>query len=122
MTTTAPRIRDLLVAAVVMLGLVGMHHLVVAACHHATAQAILAPASVVPPVSVDHGHGAPEPSVPSELAAVCIAILFITGVVLLGTRSVVTRVRLERFVAHSIAWFERALPPPDLAVLSISRT
>jgi hypothetical protein len=126
------------VIALVALGLVGMHHLVVAACHHGATHgdhaAVVSMDSVVDRGVVDHGThdqmppaDAPEPDgAPGGLvgaAATCLAILLmVVGVVLPHLLA-----RLRRWQAMRLSAAEppmAALPPrpPDLTLLSVSRT
>lgn len=127
----------LVVVALVAVGLVGMHHLVVVACHHAASHgdhaSVLSMDSVV-----DHGaHGAAgtapvesptdgSDGAPGGLvgaAATCLAILLM--VVGLVMPQVLARVRRW----HGMCLLPAAPPtavriakPPDLTLLSVSRT
>lgn len=138
--SVAPR---LVVVALLALGLVGMHHLVVVACHHAAGHS--AHASTATPSGVlsmdahaahaDHGSGlaeqtpmspqppADEPSGLVAVAATCLAILLmLAGLVLPQILARVRRWRVMRLRLHmppTTAW---AFKPPDLTVLSVSRT
>lgn len=122
--TRPPRwLRDAIVAAAIVLGMVGMHHLVILACHHVPISAVTAL------VTSDHGthvaetHPAsPAPEQNDDFAATCLAVLAMTGVLLLGARSVVARLDSPSMTYAMRTWIARALPPPDLAVLSVSRT
>ena len=129
----APR---LLVVAVLALGLVGMHHLVVAACHHAAGHSGHV-ATLAAPGSHDHAasgsvpaapHQSPEhaPEAPGGLvgaAATCLAVLLmIVGLVL---PHLLARVRRWSPVRFSLAVTDPRLSvmrPPDLALLCVSRT
>ena len=128
----APR---LLVVAVLALGLVGMHHLVVAACHHGAShsgnvatpaepgsQAHAAAGSTVIPVQAP--QDAPEAPVGLVgAAATCLAVLLmIVGLVL---PHLLARVRRWSPVRFSLAVIDLRLSvmrPPDLALLCVSRT
>ena len=138
--SVAPR---LVVVALLALGLVGMHHLVVVACHHAAGHS--AHAATATPSGVlsmdahaahaDHGSGlaaqtpmspqppADEPSGLVAVAATCLAILLmLVGLVLPHMMARVRRWRLMRLRLHmppKTAW---AFKPPDLTLLSVSRT
>lgn len=138
--SVAPR---LVVVALLALGLVGMHHLVVVACHHAAVHS--AHASTATPGGVlsmdthaahaDHGSGlgahaptspqppADEPSGLAAVAATCLAILLmLAGLVLPQILARVRRWRLTRLalrVPRRTAWILR---PPDLTLLSVLLT
>ena len=120
----------LVVVALLALGLVGMHHLVVVACHHA---------GVVSATESHQAHGAPlesplagaqdtPPESPSPAGivgavATCLAILLM--VMSMALPRVVGRVRrwsLPRLEPSAPAQTQSIHRPPDLAVLSISRT
>jgi|FLOH01.1.fsa_nt_gi hypothetical protein len=120
----------LVVVTLLALGLVGMHHLVVVACHHA---------GVTSAAASHQAHGAPlesplagvqeapaEPPSPAGIvgaAATCLAILLM--VMSLVIPRVVERVRrwsLPRLEPSTPARMQTIHRPPDLAVLSISRT
>jgi hypothetical protein len=130
----APR---LLVVALLALGLVGMHHLVVAACHHGGTHV---GHSTMPASDATPSHSLHDPSLaalvhaPQEspdpatgglvgAAATCLAILLmIIGLVLPRLVARLRRVfvfdRRPR-IRHVVA---RLLEPPDLHLLSVSRT
>ena len=138
--SVAPR---LVVVALLALGLVGMHHLVVVACHHAAAHS--AHASTATPGGVlsmdayvahaDHASGvaaqapmspqppADEPSGLVGMAATCLAILLIlVGLVLPHMLARVRRWRTSR-VTILEQWVSTSpVKPPDLTLLSVSRT
>lgn len=123
MTRSTRWLRDVIVAAVITLGIVGMHHLVIVACHHTPSSPVASPFVG----AADSHHQAPEPLTPphepsGDLAAVCLAILAMAGALLVGASVVIGRVRIAACSWTLRTWFERALPPPDLAMLSISRT
>jgi hypothetical protein len=138
--SVAPR---LVVVALLALGLVGMHHLVVVACHHAAAHS--AHASTATPGGVlsmdthaahaDHGSGlgahaptspqppADEPSGLAAVAATCLAILLmLAGLVLPQILARVRRWRVTHLRLHVPPTATRAFRPPDLTLLSVSRT
>ena len=118
-----------------LLGLVGMHHLVIAACHHVGSP----PAASVEAMA---GHGAmtdmgdhhvPAPAQPADqapapggavgAAAMCLAILLLF-VLVLGPRAWAhLRRRGGRpsrlMLTHVLTALAR---PPDLQLLSVSRT
>lgn len=136
--TGSVRASRLLVVAMVALGLVGMHHLVVAACHlasgHGDHSVVLSMDSVVDHGVGDHGthrqappadapapDGAPEGLVGA--AATCLAILLmVVGVVL---PQVLARLRRGQSLKLNLAASPvatRTPKPPDLTLLSVSRT
>ena len=122
--------------ALLAFGLVGMHHLVVAACHHVYGHSGHV-ATVAAPAALDHsetGSVVPAPlqgpqdvpEAPGGLvgaAATCLAILLM--VMSLVLPRVVGRVRrwsLPRLEPSTPARMQTIHRRPDLAVLSISRT
>jgi len=138
--SVAPR---LVVVALLALGLVGMHHLVVVACHHAaahSAHAYTATPGVVLSTDAhaahaDHGSGlgahaptspqppADEPSGLAAVAATCLAILLmLVGLVLPQILARVRRWRVMHLGLHVPPTATRAFRPPDLTLLSVSRT
>lgn len=129
----APR---LLVVAVLALGLVGMHHLVIAACHHAAGHS--AHVSTVATTGI-HEHTAADsvpvvplpvpqdlPEAPGGLvgaAATCLAVLLM--IVLLVLPHVLARVRRcwQMSARQPLVRVASAvIKPPDLTLLSVSRT
>jgi len=122
--------RAALVGALV-LGVVGMHHLVIAACHH------LGVSSTSSAMVMDHhaGHSvptevpaAPAPADPAPAgalgaAAMCLAVLLLV-VLILAPRAWAHLRRSESRPAfvHIQALLREIARPPDLLVLSISRT
>ena len=123
----------LVVVALLAVGLVGMHHLVVVACHHATGQAtaVLAAESPHSTHGLPHDQTAPLPQqapeeAPTDLlgaAATCLAILLM--IVLLIAPRLLSRLR--RVLVPDLMWapsrlVARLLAPPDLHLLSVSRT
>lgn len=123
----------LVVVALLAVGLVGMHHLVVAACHHATGPTTAALAADSPHSTheLPHGETAPIPQqapeeAPTDLlgaAATCLAILLM--IVLLIAPRLLSRLR--RVMVPDLMWapprlVARLLVPPDLHLLSVSRT
>ena len=136
----APR---LLVVALLALGLVGMHHVVVVACHHTaghssqvtttTPESILSMGADSAHGAHGGGHGVPAPVSPQSpadepsglvgAAATCLAILLmLVGLVLPQILARVRRWRLMHLalrVPRRTAWILR---PPDLTLLSVSRT
>jgi hypothetical protein len=126
------------VIALVALGLVGMHHLVVAACHHGATHgdhaAVLSMDSVI-----DHGvgdHGTHDPTPPADApapdgapgglvgaAATCLAILLmVVGLVLPQVLARLRRWQAMRLTLVSLPVITRAPKPPELTLLSVSRT
>ena len=127
----------LAIVALLALGLVGMHHLVVVACHHvaSSSTSVAAPLALDAHDSGSHGagHGLPAPAPADEpdgsptglmgAAATCLAIVLMLA--LLVAPRLLSRLRrvlvpdrlpvLRRLVA-------RLLEPPDLLLLSVSRT
>lgn len=132
--SVAPR---LLVVAVLALGLVGMHHLVVAACHHAAGHSGQVSALTVPS-SHDHAATSTVPVAPLQApldapeapggltgaAATCLAVLLMIMVLVLP--HLLARMRRRWSVMRSRLRMARVtsavLRPPDLALLSVSRT
>ena len=123
----------LVIVAVLALGLVGMHHLVVVACHHVAASSTSVAAPLAPDAhdSGSHGagHGLPadEPDgSPTGLmgaAATCLAIVLML-VLLVAPRlmSRLRRVLVPDRLPSSRRVVARLLEPPDLHLLSVSRT
>ena len=112
----------LALVGVIVLGLVGMHHLVIA-CHHA--------ASVVSASSVvdDHGHHTPVPAGDHDehgavgAAAVCLAVLLgFLSLLVPPLRRGARRRSTERATPRGSPMIARLPDPPDLNVLSIART
>ena len=108
--------------AVLAIGLVGMHHLVVAACHHGSSLSVVG-------VSDQHSHEAPHPSPGGdeepmvELALTCLAVLSLLALVLPGLKGRVRwPVACESAFTAIQRRSDRFADPPDLIVLSISRT
>lgn len=133
----APR---LVVIALLALGLVGMHHLVVAACHHGASHTAHSP-MVVSNSTASHstaGHStadaflgtvvevpkdAPAPSGLVGVAATCLAILLmIIGLVVPRLVSRLRRVTMIDRGPRAVGIVSRLLEPPDLTLLSVSRT
>lgn len=129
----APR---LLVVAVVALGLIGMHHLVVAACHHAVGYSH---SSVSDSPHASHGHAVPAsadfspwqapqeaPESPGGLvgaAATCLTVLLmIVGLVMPHLLARVRRSPSMRWKLPVVRVQSTMLKPPDLMLLSVSRT
>ena len=132
----------LVVVALVVLGLVGMHHLVVAACHHGATHgdhlAVLSMDSVVDHGAHDLADTTPADTTPTEApadgsdgapggfvgaAATCLAILLmVIGLVLPQLLARVRRWRSARLSVASAWSAARSPKPPDLTLLSVSRT
>ncbi len=131
----------LVVVALLALGLVGMHHLVIAACHHVPSltHSASTPVAMHASEASSHatGHGLPAiategisqgssdgaPMGLVDVAATCLAVILML-VILLAPRLMSRLRRLlapDRFPlsAHAVA---RLVAPPDLHLLSISRT
>ena len=139
MTGRSVLARVAIVGALVM-GLVGMHHLVIAACHHvgtpeASAVAAMTHDMSLPSPTTGHDHGtapsspvgpnhqAPLPHGAVGAAAMCLAVLLLFVLVLAPRawaylRRTATRPR-RMMLARVIAAVAR---PPDLDLLAISRT
>ena len=130
----APR---LLVVALLALGLVGMHHFVVAACHHggthvghstmsaseATPSHSLHDPSVAAAVQVPQEAPAQAPGGLVGIAATCLAILLmIIGLVLPRLVSRLRHVMVRDRWLGTMRFDARLLEPPDLRLLSVSRT
>jgi hypothetical protein len=128
---------SIVISALVALGLVGMHHLVVAACHHGATHgdhaAVLSMDSVAGHASHGDADDAPLPApddgsdgAPAGLvgaAATCLAILLM--VVGLALPQILARLRRWQAMRFSLAappMVARAPKPPDLTLLSVSRT
>jgi hypothetical protein len=123
------------IVALLALGLVGMHHLVVAACHHgATAHASMLASDVTvghslldpsSPAPAQAPHEAPD-GAPGGLvgaAATCLAILLmIIGLVLPRIVSRVRYLTARDLCPRTTHVSARFLDPPDLTLLSVSRT
>lgn len=130
----APR---LVVVALLALGLVGMHHLVVVACHHgaghvghstmvgsdATLTHSLHDGSSSAPVQAPHDEPSPAPGGLVGAAATCLAILLmIIGLVVPRIVSRVRHMTACELGPRTLSVTTRLLDPPDLALLSVSRT
>jgi hypothetical protein len=130
----APR---LVVVALLALGLVGMHHLVVAACHHGgshvghstmlTSDATQSHSLLDPALAavVPMPEGAPDqaPGGLVSIAATCLAILLmIIGLVLPRLVSRLRHVTVRDRCLGMMRFDARPLEPPDLRLLSVSRT
>lgn len=123
------------VIGALIIGLVGMHHLVIAACHHVgstDATSVVTMADHGASTDMSHGH-APAPTQPADqapapggavgAAAMCLAILLLF-VLVLGPRA---WAHLRRqggrpsrlMLPHVLMALAR---PPDLQLLSVSRT
>ena len=130
----APR---LVVVAFLALGLVGMHHLVVSACHHGASH--VGHATILPPEAAG-GHAlhdsaptapvqapreapAPAPDGFVGAAAMCLAILLmIIGLVLPRLVSRLRHLTVLDRLPGDVRVGARLLDPPDLHLLSVSRT
>lgn len=111
----------MLVIAALLVGWIGMHHLAVAACHHGTSVS----------QAGDHAHDAPGPQqapFPAEdepmveIALTCLAVLALLMLSAPGLARAVRRARRAPPLMSRLAALGRWLDPPDLALLSISRT
>lgn len=124
MTGAHHRTRHLLVIALMALGLVGMHHLIVAACNPGQSPVVASESTYGGrAATIDHSDHPETPQTPDrDLGATCLAILAFTGALLSVAFAVVTRVHPSRLPGPTLNWIQRALPPPKLSVLSISRT
>lgn len=128
----------LVVVALLAVGLVGMHHLVVVACHHAASSTSSAAAPLVLDThdsGSQHapGHGLPAPApaddpdgAPTSLlgaAATCLAIVLML-MLLIAPRltSRLRRVLVPDRLPALRCFAARLLEPPDLHLLSVSRT
>ena len=139
MTEKGGLVSRLVVVALLAVGLVGMHHLVVVACHHVASSS--STTSVAAPLALDvhdsgshtAGHGLPAPApqdaphdAPSGLmgaAATCLAIILML-VLLVAPRlmSRLRRVLVPDRLPSPRRVVARLLEPPDLHLLSVSRT
>lgn len=131
------RASRLLVVAIIALGLVGMHHLVVVACHHGASHSdhasVLSMGAVVDHASHGSADAAPveAPSDGSDgapggivgAAATCLAILLmVVGLVLPQMLGRVRRWQAMRLSAAAPSMVALTPEPPDLTLLSVSRT
>lgn len=120
------RARQLALCAIVVLALIGMHHLVVTGCQlgHSNTSSIV----TFDMTHVEHGSPAPEPPGDEggdgnhELLLMCLAIMGVA--ILLALHGMVARA--PRQSRHDIA-LERPTKaadarPPDLSQLSVLRT
>ena len=126
----------MVVVALLAVGIVGMHHLVVTACHHvaahdghAAAVTTGVPVQMVldePPATALTAIRTPSPEAPSGLlaaAATCLAILLmVVGLILPGGLGRVRRLSLARAKERAKSFLARGPAPPDLACLSVLRT
>ena len=125
------------IVGALVIGLVGMHHLVIAACHHIGAPEVSGVAAMThdltmqsPMTGHDHrtapvgpDHQAPMPHGAVGAAAMCLAVLLLFALVLAPKawghlRRTAERPR-RRLLARAIAAVAR---PPDLHLLAVSRT
>ncbi|MEY3732761.1 MAG: hypothetical protein RL347_120 [Actinomycetota bacterium] len=140
--TCSVRAWRLVVVVVIALGLVGMHHLIVAACHHGVGHsdhaAVLSMDSVVDHEGHDRQGTAPTDGTPVEApsngsdgaprgivgaAATCLAILLmVVGLVLPQILARVRRWQALRLSVAAPSMAARTPKPPDLTQLSVSRT
>lgn len=135
-STVGRLIPRLLSVGVLALALVGMHHLVVAACHQAAGHS--AHGSTLA-VSTSHDHAAPDsapmaplpapldaPDAPGGLvgaAATCLAILLmVVGLVLPRLLARLRHLAVRDRSLGTTRVFFRPVAPPDLTLLSVSRT
>lgn len=126
----------MVVVALLAVGLVGMHHLVVSACHHVAAHdghvaAVTTgvPVQMVldePPATALTAIRTPSPEAPSGLlaaAATCLAILLmVVGLIMPGGPGRLRRLNLARVKERARTLLARGPAPPDLACLSVLRT
>lgn len=137
MTGRALLLRMALVG-VLAVGLIGMHHLVVAACHHGSSASVSAhvsahpdpaslPAASEPVTPIAMGVGQPVTPVDQEpmlqAALTCLAVLGLLVLLVPGVmrrvRWALPRISVLTYVRQRVGRF---LDPPDLAELSILRT
>jgi hypothetical protein len=120
-----------------MIGLVGMHHLISTGClagsnKHADAHVMEAqsPSNDVSTVSeadrgTNSGAGVVQPPTNAEhsdhMSAICMAVLMLFSVIIPSARAIIARRRPLALGIRS-ASPPRSADPPDLRVLSISRT
>ncbi|MDA2988887.1 MAG: DUF6153 family protein [Actinomycetota bacterium] len=121
----SPLWQRIALAATVALALVGMHHLTTSDCsepvaHHAVVHV------VEPGSSLDSSQGNPSSGDASvdglTPGLVCLALLVAVGVVFRAVGGVLARRRDVQRVHQDWAVTSRFDDPPDLHVLSISRT
>ena len=127
----------LVVVALLALGLVGMHHLVVVACHHGASQA--GHATMLPteaagghaqhdagptaPMQAPREAPAPAPDGLVGAAAMCLAVLLmVIGLMVPRIVSRLRRVTLPDIRPRATSIVTRVFDPPDLSLLSVSRT
>ena len=140
--TGSVRALRLAVVVVIALGLVGMHHLIVAVCHHGVGHsdhaAVLSMDSVVDHEGHDRAATAPVEVAPADApsdgsdgapsgivgaAATCLAILLmVIGLVLPHVLARIRRSRAMRLMVTAPPMAARTPKPPDLTQLSVSRT
>ena len=142
MVVMSARWLSVVTSALVVRGLVGMHHLVVAACHHGVGHsdhaAVLSMDSVVDHEGHDRQGAAPADGTPVEApsngsdgapsgivgaAATCLAILLmVIGLVLPHVLARIRRRRAMRLMVTAPPMAARTPKPPDLTQISVSRT
>lgn len=121
----SPMWQRIALAAAVSLALVGMHHLTSFGCpepvgHHAAVHVV---EPETPLVSSPENPSLSDASVKDLMPGlICLALLVAVGVVFRAVAGVLTRRRDVRHVHQDWAVLSRIDDPPDLHVLSISRT
>lgn len=126
----------LVVVVLLAVGMVGMHHLVVAACHHVGAASsglhgdahgsgVSATGDVGVPLGTTTSTPMPFDEAPEGLlgaAAMCLAILLAVALALPGLLGRARRLRLAALRPRGRPLMARIPAPPDLTLLSVCRT
>jgi len=122
----------LAIVILLIVGLVGMHHLVSVTCstafgehgaHHSTATATVEAQPLVnPETAPDHNVGQETQAQPIDLGYACIAILFVISLAIPSLRAMVRRKRISASLVSLDTWKLPATHSPVLKRLSISRT
>lgn len=133
-TSTASPLRQIVLAALVVIGIIGMHHLVVSACHqvsshiahHVAGESTVEPTSTEPistePISTQPASGSGSTDVGSTFMT-CLAVLVLAALMMRPRRALSpTENFADRATPHRHSYRLHELDPPDLMELSISRT
>jgi hypothetical protein len=116
----------LLVVAVLAVGLVGMHHLVAAACAGsapaASSHSAVHETHTQPVIPMEHQRESPQSGVVGA-AAMCLAVLLmLAGIGLPRVIGWLRRLAMRGWEPISTMGISRVLDPPDLDRLCLSRT
>lgn len=128
-TSTASPLRQIVLATLVVIGIIGMHHLVVSACHQVSshiAHQVAGESTVEPtstePISTQPASGSGSTDVGSTFMT-CLAVLVLAALMVRPRRAPSpTENFADRATPHRHSYRLHALDPPDLVELSISRT